>query len=243
MDKFPLNLIIFATTMGHGGRHTYTETVGSLFSQVNPKLFANKVMHLKAREGEDDVAEEIEQFCCENNIRLIKTTDDVVHHSESHLTHSAQYFKDIFKAYSDPQIRKTKYSLWLEDDWVLRLGEIKLADAISQSISFLEDDPDQLCVRFNSSKEPEGNYIVENENIFTQAKDFTKYGPAFSFQPNINRTSEIFLAWKTLQNYLYQLGTYHCELMASHLLIQNFSNSETPFSFFNPEKAHSRHIG
>ena len=246
MDTLPLNLIVFATTMGHEGRHTYDKVIDTLFSQLDPKLFANKVMHLKIREAEEDTAEQIEKFCERNDIRVIKSSDKLVHHSEDHLCHSAGYFKDIYKAYSDLELRKQKYSLWFEDDWLLNIKSIKLHEALRESLDFLDDNPNQLCVRFNRAEKfdgPEGESLKKTENIFTQTENYSEYAPCFTFQPNINRTSEFFLAWKTLQQHLHKLGSYHCELMATHLLREGFSNSETPFSFFDPEKIYSQHIG
>ena len=256
MDTLPINLIVFATTMGHQGDHgnpagdTYQTVISNLFSQVDPSIFQNKVMHLKVRSEEEDKAREIKNFCTSEDIRVIESHEDIVHHFEDNVSHAAGYFKDIYKTYSDTEIRKTKYSLWLEDDWLLRLNKIKLEDTLAESINFLDNNPDQLCVKYNlpddsvwDFRKAKGNHFAERGNIFTQAKDYTEYGPAFHFQPNINRTSEIFLAWKTLQQHLHRLGSYHCELMATHLLREGFSNSETPFSFFDPEKIYSQHIG
>jgi len=247
MSKLPLNLIVFSTTMGHGGKHTYQECIAKLFSNFNPQLFQNKVLHLKSRDGEEDVANEIKSFCSPLDIRVIESKEDIVHHSENHLSHSAGYFKDIYKAYSDLEVRKTKYSLWLEDDWLFEIQDSNLEDAFKESVDFLDNNPDQLCVRFNRGEnfgEPDGSFLIENENenIFTQAINYTQYGPTFTFQPNISRTNEIFISWKMAQQYLDKLGSYHCELMSGDLL-KNTTNSETPFSFYNTHKIYSNHIG
>ena len=50
------------------------------------------------------------------------------------------------------------------------------------------------------------------------------------------------MAWKGAQRYLDKLGMVHCEIMSGQLLKQ-LSNSPTPFSFFNPNKIYSNHIG
>tara|TARA_R110002020_G_scaffold30175_6_gene94956 strand:+ start:1774 stop:2466 length:693 start_codon:yes stop_codon:yes gene_type:complete len=230
--------------MGHGGRHTYEETINNLFEQINPDIFANKVLHLKSREEESDIAGEIKDFCSEKNIRVIESKEEIVHHSENHLNHSAGYFKDIFKVYSDLEIRKQKYSFWLEDDWLLRPRVVSLETAFKQSVDFLDDNPDQLCVRFNSSKgfSKAENSIKQSHNFFTQDLNYTEYGPTFTFQPNINRTNEIFIAWKSAQLYLDKLDVVHCELLSGELLKQ-VTNTRTPFSFFNPKKIYSEHIG
>ena len=198
MDTLPLNLIVFATTMGHDGKHTYKETLDSLFDQIDPEKFENRLLHLKVRSGEESIAAEIESFCEKNEVRVIQTSADLVYHAADHQNHSSEYFKDIFKAYSDPKLRKTKYSLWLEDDSPLTIRNKELIDGFQESIEFLDDNPDQLCVTFNRAKdfqEPQGEHTVDNENIFTQTKNYTQRGPAFHFQPNINRTVEIFLAF------------------------------------------------
>lgn len=230
--------------MGHGGRHTYCDVIEDLFEKVDSNIFSNKVLHLKTRDKEEVVSDKIKSFCYVHGIRVIETKESIVHHSENHLSHSAGYFKDIYKAYSDKEIRKQKYSLWLEDDWILNSKE-PVEDLIKEAIKFLDDNPDQLCVRFNSSEDyglPEGNYLENSGNILTQAINYTKYGPTFTFQPNISRTRDIFIAWKAAQNYLNKLGQYHCELMSGDLL-KPMSNSETPFSFFDTKRAYANHIG
>jgi len=244
MSKLPLNLIVFSTTMGHGGRHTYEQSINDLFEKFDPNFFANRVLHLKTRNGEEGKAEEIKNFCSNLNIRVIETIEDIVHHSENHLSHSAGYFKDIYKAYSDLDLRKQKYSLWLEDDWLFNLRAISLKNAFKQSIEFLDDNPDQMCVRFNSAenfKKAERS-IKKSHNFYTQDLDYTEYGPTFTFQPNINRTSEIFVAWMAAQQLLDKLDTHHCELVSGAIL-KNLTDSNTPFSFFNPKKIYSKHIG
>lgn len=245
MSKLPLNLIVFCTTMGHGGRHTYKDSITNLYGKIDSNLFANKVLHLKTRYGEESIADEIKEFCNSVNIRVIESKESIVHHSENHLSHSAGYFKDIYKSYSDLDIRKQKYSFWLEDDMLLQVNKVTLEDLFKKSIEFLDNNPDQLCVRFNLAeefKDDASDYLVEDENIFTQAINYTQYGPTFTFQPNVSRTSEIFLAWKTAQNHLDKLGSYHCELMSGDIL-KEMSNSNTPFSFFNPSRVYSKHIG
>ena len=244
MSALPLNLIIFSTTMGHGGKHTYKEVIDRLLGQIDGCLFANKALHLKSRQGEEKIADEIKSFCSDFGIKVIETREEIVHHSENHLSHSAGYFKDIYTAYSDLEIRKQKYSLWLEDDWIFK-SKLCLETAFKECLKFLDDNPDQLCVRFNGAKDfddPEGEFLSESENIYTQAINYTQYGPTFTFQPNINRTTEIFIAWKSAQNYLHKLGSYHCELMSGDLL-KGATNSKTPFSFFNTKKIYAEHIG
>tara|TARA_R110000765_G_scaffold375005_1_gene465611 strand:+ start:184 stop:951 length:768 start_codon:yes stop_codon:yes gene_type:complete len=253
----PLNLIIFSTTIlkhGHGNNsegyvadYTYEKTIKSLFSGIDGNFFANKLLHLKTREGEEEIAADIKNLCSKHNIRVIETKANFQHHSKNPLNHSAEYFKDIYKAFSDLEIRKQKYSLWLEDDYIFKCKDTNLPEAFTESMDFLDKNPDQLCVRFNHGNgrgfsDPEGEYLVENENIFTQAINYTQYGPTFTFQPNISRTNEIFIAWKAAQNYLDKLGSHHCELMSGDLL-KGATNSKTPFSFFNTHKIHSDHIG
>tara|TARA_A100001201_G_C4075851_1_gene197298 strand:+ start:44 stop:781 length:738 start_codon:yes stop_codon:yes gene_type:complete len=245
MKPLPLNLIVFCTTMGHAGRHTYKDCINNLYEKIDPSVFANRLLHLKSRDGEEDIAEEIKSLCSSLNIRVIETKENIVYHAENHQVHSAGYFKDIYKSYSDLEIRKQKYSFWVEDDELIQVNKIKLEDAFKKSIEFLDNNPDQICVRFNRGvkfKEPEGNILLENEDIFTQAINYTEYGPTFTFQPNISRTNEIFIAWKEAQNHLDKLGKVHCEIVSGHLL-KKLTNSQTPFSFFDSKKVYSKTIG
>ena len=245
MSALPINLIVFSTTMGHDGRHTYKETIENLFDGLDSDIFANKVLHLKTRQEEEEKSQEIKDFCDEKEIRVIETKEDFVHHSENHLSHSAGYFKDINKAFSDLEIRKQKYSFWLEDDWLLKSRVISLKSVFKQSIQFLEENPNSLCVRFNKGEKftkASKNSIKENHNIYTQGLNYTKYGPTFTFQPTITKTTETFIAWQEGQRYLDILGKYHCEIVSGRLM-KLTTNSETPFSFFNPNKIYSEHIG
>ena len=85
--------------MGHGGRHTYQDCINNLNSQIDRAIFSNKLLHLKSREGEENIADEIKSFCSYHDIRVIESKEDIVHQSENHLSHSAGYFKDIYTAY------------------------------------------------------------------------------------------------------------------------------------------------
>jgi len=245
MSTLPVNLIVFCTTMGHGGKHTYQDCLNNLYEKIDHSLFKNRILHLKSRDGEESIAEEIKSFCSDLDIRVIETKENIVHHSENHLTHSAGYFKDIFKSYSDPIIREQKYSFWLEDDELIQTNQITLEDAFRKSIDFLENNPRQICVRFNRAEEFKDDdlpYLVEDDHILTQAIHYTQYGPTFTFQPNINRTDQIFTAWKEAQKHLDKLGKIHCEILSGYLL-KKMTDCETPFSFFNPKQVYSKTIG
>lgn len=254
--SLPLNLIIFCTTMAkkcygeNSSEYTYSRVIDSLFDQVDPDIFANKVLHLKSRPQEESKSKEIKDFCDSKGVRVIETKQNLSHHSENIQNHSAEYFKDIFKAYSDPDVRKQKYSLWLEDDFILKSKENTVEESFNLAIDYLDDRPDQLTVRYNQSnhdtdatKEYKNkDYFIHSDAIYVQGETYTPWGPTFTFQPNISRTSEIFTSWRSAQMHLDKLAEYHCELMSGDLL-KNFSLSRTPFSFFNPEKIHSEHIG
>ena len=81
MNPLSLNLIIFCTTMGHAGRHTYKDCINNLYDKVDKNIFKNRLLHLKTREGEEKTAEEIKNFCEDKNIRVIETIENIVHHS------------------------------------------------------------------------------------------------------------------------------------------------------------------
>tara|TARA_R100000742_G_C4279556_1_gene104478 strand:- start:8608 stop:9303 length:696 start_codon:yes stop_codon:yes gene_type:complete len=231
--------------MGHAGRHTYKDCINNLYDKVDKNIFKNRLLHLKTREGEEKIAEEIKTFCEDRDIRVLETIENIVHHSENHLTHSAGYFKDIYKSYSDPKIKKEKYSFWVEDDELLQTSGIELADAIKKSIDFLEKNPDTICVRFNRAKdfgEPDSDFLIEDDDIFTQSIISTENGPTFTFQPNINVTEIVLDTWEEAQMYLEDLDTYHCEIVSGGLLKKR-TNSKTPFSFFNTNKVYSKTIG
>ena len=252
--QLPLNLIIFCTTIpkyGHGNNsegyvsdYTYERTINSLFKQVNPDIFKNKLLHLKTRPEEEDVADKIKSFCESKNINVLETKAEVQHHSEDAQNHAAEYFKDVYKAFSQKEVRKQKYTLWLEDDYLLRSRVISLTNGIKQSIKFLDENPEKLCVRFNLGQDfhkPE-KFIKHCHNIYSQDLNYTQFGPTFTFQPNITRTNEAFITWKAAQNYLNKLDEIHCEIMSGHLFTQ-LTDTRYPFSFFNPKKIVPEHIG
>tara|TARA_B100000953_G_C17996490_1_gene413744 strand:- start:327 stop:1058 length:732 start_codon:yes stop_codon:yes gene_type:complete len=239
---------------GHGdivSEYTYPQVIESLFDQVKPDVFQNRVLHLKSRAQEADKAEEIKKYCASQDIRVIETKGDLIHHSKNPLSHAAGYYKDIYKAYSDIKLRKTKYSLWLEDDFIFKCSDGSLHDSFVNSIDFLNENPDQMCVRYNQSNHDtvaaedykKRGHTKVNENIFCQDTDYTEWGATFTFQPNINRTAEIFCAWKAGQAYLNNLHQIHCELLSGELLKHFTNNPTTPFNFYNPEKVYSEHIG
>jgi len=254
--SLPLNVIIFATTMpkqcygDNDNKYTYDKTIDSLFSKVDKNTFKNKILHLKSRPEDEKIAKTIKDFCKLSDVKVIETINEVKHHSENIANHSAEYFKDIYKAFSDAEIRKQKYTLWLEDDYLFREESLSLYDSFVTAIKYLDQNPDQLTVRYNQSNHTvnaledylDKDYHKASEDIFIQGSKYTEWGPTFTFQPNISRSNEIYIAWKAAQNYLANLDEYHCELMSGDIL-KTITESSNPFSFFNPKKIFSEHIG
>lgn len=238
-----MNLIVFATTMGHGGRHTYKHTIQSILDATG-NFFRDRYLHLKVRPEEEHIVKEIADFCHRKYFRVLVSNAPLVHHSQNHAHHSSEYFKDIYKIYSHPTVRLSKYSFWLEDDWIIE-SKVNIVELLTSAKDFLDSNPNQICVRFNPAEsfyiESKDNF-PNNQYISTQGLRYTHYGPTFTFQPNINRTNEIYAAWKSVQKNLDRLGSIHCELLSGEILKQ-FTESPTPFSFFNPELAYARHIG
>ena len=92
--SLPLNLIIFCTTMAkkcygeNSSEYTYSRVIDSLFDQVDPDIFANKVLHLKSRPQEESKSKEIKDFCDSKGVRVIETKQNLSHHSENIQNHS-----------------------------------------------------------------------------------------------------------------------------------------------------------
>lgn len=238
-----MNLIVFSTTMGHGGRHTYKHTIESILDATGG-FFGDRYLHLKIRPDEEEIAKEIINFCQRRYFRVLITKASLVHHSQSHADHSMAYFQDIYRIYSHQTVRLSKFSLWLEDDWIIE-SKTNITDLLNTGEDFLNNNPNQLCVRFNGATSfytEDKDHIKNNSFIFTQGVRYTPFGPTFTFQPNINRTNEVYAAWKAIQNNLGRLGETHCELVSGEIM-RKFTESSTPFSFFNPELAYARHIG
>jgi hypothetical protein len=173
---------------------------------------------------------------------------DLVHHSQNHSFWAKEYYKDVFRMVSETVIRKDKYFFWLEDDWILE-NKKDLREIFEESLSFLESDPDTVCVRFIGESELGADkngwhkdFFLCERDIYKQGPRYTKWGPVHSFQPSILRTEQVFGAWHLAIKNLHILDNEHCELVSGKLLNQ-FSTSNTPFSFYNKELIHSRHIG
>ena len=62
MSTLPINLIVFCTTMGHGGKHTYKDCINNLYEKIDSSIFKNTLLHLKSRDGEESIAEENKIF-------------------------------------------------------------------------------------------------------------------------------------------------------------------------------------
>lgn len=241
-----INLVLFSTTQGHKGRDTYQETASSLFSKIDRSFFKGAFAHIKNTDQKK--CDEMVANYSDMGIRTFVSNGQLVHHSQNHAFWSKEYYKDVFRMVSESVIRKEKYFFWLEDDWVLR-NKKDLREIFEESLNFLEDDPDTICVRFLSESEVTDDrpdwfkdIFHEKGEIFKQGLKFTKWGPVHPFGPSILKTEQVFGAWNLVMRNMHILDYEHCELVATQILKQ-FSTSTTPFAFYNKDLIYSHHIG
>lgn len=236
-----INLILFTSTKGHfGNKQIYQKTLEDLFSKIDPNLFF-KFAHIKVSPNEEKIAEEMQTFLSSLNFLVDKTIGNWSH--SDHQSHAIGYTQDIIKIFNDDRLHKNQYSLWLEDDWIFNIKEKNLEYYISYAIDELINNKNLLCFRFNH----EIHDVIEENNInkdiyYIQTNKSTQYGSTFTFQPNITRTRDTWLAYKFIAQNWKSISQAHIELQ-SGWGFKHLTLSENHFAFFNPKYINCTHIG
>lgn len=236
-----INLVLFTTTKGHfGNRDIYKKTIEDLFTKINQNLFF-KYAHIKVTPGEEAIASEMETFLSSFNFKVDKTIGNSSHSNA--INHGVGYTQDIIKTFNNNELHNNQYSLWLEDDWIFNIQRYDLEYYINYAIKELKFNKDLLCFRFNH----EIHSIEEENNInkgvyYLQTDKSTPYGSVFTFQPNITRTRDTWLAYKFIYDNWQQIKHMHIELQ-SGWGFKNLTTSPNHFAFFNPKNVNCTHIG
>lgn len=238
-----LCVVFFTTTSGHFGQtEIYKRTVenlqkklGSVEDYCDVDYFAN----IKAKRDEDkDKAEEIENWLKQKGFATQIRFGEWSHGNQSHCE---EYTKDIISSFCHPFVQRSQYALWAEDDFILK-GNVD--SFMGHSISLLRNNPDVLCVRANHGTDlKDGTYESSSiPTIFHQNKNYTPYGPTFTFQPTIVRSRDVRNAYRLVRDSWHKVKDQHIELTSGQAM-GIFSDSNLPFCFIDPKICHSIHIG
>lgn len=237
-----LAIVLYTSTKGHFGyKDCYKHTVERMIEEIPFFADYEKVAHIKysLEDGEKQLIE-MKDFLEKRGFEVLISQGDWSHNKGSH---AKEYYKDMFTALSSEKIRKRRFTLVCEDDWLLDFKG-KWPVAVSKALQFLDKDKDRLCVRVNHDihKDLSKADEVVDGLIHQQNTDYTPWGPTFTFQPTIVKSSEWFNSVRFINRNLDALEKVHCEIISGEILSM-FSDSRTPFCFFNPEKVNAEHIG
>jgi len=238
-----ISLALYLSTKGHFGyKDCYKKTIDRFEKVIGGDFFDSmyKLAHIKVSPQDEKLFLEMKEFLYVNyNFTVLHSVADWSHNDVSH---SVEYYKDKLKVYSHPKLHQTPFSIFFEDDWLLSCYG---SDLLKQGVEFLEENLDCLCVRINNNCEKfeAFQYLdTDNPNIKLQSLSSTKWGPTFTFQPTIVRTKEWYHALRWINKDQELIKRTHCELISGHVM-KNFSDSNTPFAYFDNEFASVEHIG
>lgn len=233
-------IAMYTSTKGHfGNKNIYKETVKSLDDRL---LGVDKIVHIKYSKGDEDQLANMTQFFDEHNWKVINTKGEWSHGDGSH---AIQYYKDKLTLFSHPLVQKHKYALFIEDDWLINRIHTPL---LEKAESFLSNNLNKLCVRFNAKgqKVPDFTFETKDHLFCSQGPKATRWGPTMTFQPTVVRTTEWYHAVKWINNTADNdpdlFNNIHCELISGQAM-KRFSDDPQPFCFFNDQMFWAEHIG
>lgn len=238
------SIVLYTSTRGHFGyKDCYKHTVKRLEKENLDFWRIYKLAHIKISPGEEELAAEMKQWLNKKGFRVIQTKANWKHNDPNN-SHAKEYYKDKLKCFSDKEIQKRRYTFFIEDDWKVNFNGY--ADFyLDRAAEFLDKNLDYLCVRVNNEIEKsveKATPLTEDNLIYKQNLDYTIYGPTLTFQPTLIRSAEWRHALRLINSNLDILNTQHCELV-SGMAMRQFSDSDTPFCFFNPQIINCEHIG
>lgn len=234
-----LGLCVFTTTKGHYGREgLYKLTIENLKELGVLNKFNYKVVHIKQFGDDSDKLNAISEYFLRNGFFIITSKKEKTEKLEEY--HN-EYQKDITKMFSSGLVNRSEFSLWLEDDWIIKTKE-NLWDQFQYGCAILKNEKDLLSVRINHEFPTKDKYIAYNHKIFLQGDNYTQWGPTFTFQPTIVRTRDAYQAYRLINQNSKNIGHLHIELQ-SGIGFKALSEFKNPFAFFNPKDINAIHIG
>lgn len=230
----------FITTRGHYGRKDiWRETIYHWYDVMPTFEMYPKFVHIKISDGEEKLGEEIKDQLEEIDFKVLTTQKDWKHNDSSH---AVGFYEDMLKLYSDTELHKYKYSILHEDDWLWKSSS-NLSYLLNLGRRFLDENLDALCVRVNDERHKDKSKSFKaSDKIYGQRVDYTPFGTTMTFQPTILRTLEWYHALRLINKNKEVLKQRHCELVSGDVM-KNFSDSKTPFYFFDPDVLSAEHIG
>lgn len=241
MDHTKLNIALYTSTRGHFGfKNSYQFTVERLIEKIPMWDSFYKLAHIKISNNEVEVANDMQQWLEEKGFEVITSVGEWKHNDQAN-SHAKAYYADMLKVFSQPKILDKPYTLFIEDDWLIETEDTQF---LSMGLLFLNQNRDSLCVRINNKNENilGKDKIKENDDIYSQGRHYTQYGPTLTFQPTIIRTNEWYHSLRIINKNSEILDKNHCKLVSGQVIGQ-FSDSKTPFAFFNPNLVKCEHIG
>lgn len=136
------------STKGHFDRNDiYEKTINDLDSHFSLSDFEQKFASIKISSGQMDHFQWMKQFLLNKDFDISAVNADWKHGEDSH---QHEYIKDISRMVSLPELQKVPYTLFMEDDWLLRSqkSESKIWDWFLEAIFLLERNPNIVQVRF-----------------------------------------------------------------------------------------------
>lgn len=235
--KAPIALAVFSSTKGHHGHHVYKTTIDDLKKQGVLDIFESKTVHIKRELGDEDVFHNMEKFFLNNNFTVLTTFGKWKHYDQSHYIEHA---KDIVTLLSNKNIQKSKYTFWLEDDFLLRSHNSDLLLKFKKAIDFLDENPNVFNVRFLKNINDETLLIkdIEYGEIYTH-KD------VYSFNPNLIRSRDLWMLARLFERNYFSNTSIHIERFATESLrlLSDLNNPNGIFSCFSLDVAQAIHIG
>lgn len=245
MNKIPLTIALFTSTKGHFDvKSRYLETVKNLNEKIPLSQFENLIAHIKYSD-EDSELEEMSQNLEKFGFEVLYTPGQWSHKNDG--SHQEEYLKDINTIFSYEKTLSSKYTLFLEDDWLFNPYEMDLLYWISEAMKILEENPECNQVRFPRfhNEFDRINKLKSKHGIdATAIKGDEKYFICndFSLNPSIFRSRDIFSAINLVMKNpnVFPRHVEHGLGAAIKYLYDLFPLS---FAVFEPSKIKVRHIG
>ncbi len=242
--RFPLNLLLMTTTKGHFDRQDiYQTTVKDLADNFDMALFADRYASVKVSPDSEDQADPMRDFLLGYNFLVTRQEGSWKHGEQSHQT---GYISDIASMVQKAEFQLAKYTLFLEDDWLLR-GKNGTYDTILSGMEILDQNPNIVQVRFPrfSNEFERINRLKAKHGIDAIAtKDDGRrffYCNDWSNNPFIARSRDLFLAIMLMMK---NPGAF--PLHAEHGLgraMRYLSHAITPLAVAEPSSDRVYHIG
>jgi hypothetical protein len=245
--KMPLSVGIFTSTLGHRGRKDiYRIAFDDFLKKLGPGPVAeylDVVVHIKISEGEEFIEAEIRDYYESHGASVFSSIGEWKNDDSSH---ADGYTADIITLLDKVETHRNEFFLWLEDDWILNFeGDLK--SHLESAMDLLKEKKEILTVRINAENDKDLSKasLVERRgfpNFYVQNRDYTKFGPTFTFQPSVSRTRDLWQSYRIIQKNWEQLKNTHIELRSGFGLLP-LSPSDCSFAFFDPRTINSTHIG